>query len=323
MAGSLTSTNTVFSLYGKHLQKRAEKTLFLTPVLYEFADKHPLPGKSGTTIFIPRSIQKNQIIALSEGTPIGPSATSAHYYSGTVAGYGGAKRYSDFLVAVHEIPTMISNDIEGMTKYAGYKIDSLILGAISAGGTYVAPDGSTGTGSVKAATNLKQRFLFDAATTLDSVGTPTYGDGFYWGAFHPRAVHDLFVNTSSGATQLFGTNTFLQNTEEGARMLKKGMMGELGGVRIWKSNHSGKAVFAAGGMSASNSGHMAFVMGPGAVGAVDLATSRLRTYVKPFGSAGADDPVDQKMTAGVKFYFTAVAMDTTNRLIKTASGKTL
>jgi len=56
---------------------------------------------------------------------------------------------------------------------------------------------------------------------------------------------------------------------------------------------------------------------------VDLATSRLRTYMKPLGSAGADDPIDQKMTAGVKFYFTAIAMDTANRLVKTASGKTL
>jgi hypothetical protein len=94
-------------------------------------------------------------------------------------------------------------------------------------------------------------------------------------------------------------------------------------VRIWKSNHSGKAVFAAGGMSAQNSGHQAFVMAPGAVGAVDLATARLKTYIKPLGSAGADDPIDQKMTVGVKFYFTAVRMDTANRLIRTASGKTL
>jgi len=323
MAGSLTSTNTVFSLFGKHLHKVAEKTLFLTPVLYEFADKHPLPGKSGTTMFIPRSIQKDQVIALTEGTPIGPSATSAHYYSGTVAGYGAAKRYSDFLVDVHEIPAMISNDIEGMTKYAGYKIDSLILGAISAGGTYVAPDGATATGSVVDTTPLKQRFLFDASTTLDSVGSPYYGDGLYWGAFHPRTVHDLYVNTSSGATQLFSTSNFLTETDYGAQKLERMGATVLGNVRIWKSNHSGKGVFAAGGMSAGNSGHMSFVMAPGAVAAVDLATSRLRTYMKPLGSAGADDPIDQKMTAGVKFYFTAIAMDTANRLVKTASGKTL
>lgn len=323
MAGSLTSTNTVMSLFNRHLQKRAEKTLFGTPVLYQFADKHPLPGKAGTTIFIPRSIQKNQIIALSEGTPIGPSATSAHYYSGTVAGYGGAKRYSDFLVMVHEIPTMISNDIEGMMKYAGYKIDSLIRTAICAAGTFVSPDLGTASGSVRTITPLKQAFLFQAATTLESADAPTYNDGLYWGGFHPRQTHDFYVQTSAGGTTGLYGNNFLQATDTGAKKLLRASMGELGGVRIFKSTQSAPYRVGAGGLSANATGYQAFVMGPGAVGAVDLATARLKTYIKPLGSAGADDPVDQKMTVGVKFYFTAVAMDTTNRLVRTVSGKTL
>jgi N4-gp56 family major capsid protein len=314
---SLTGTNTLRSLFNDHLDKRSEKSLFETPVLYEFSDKRPLPGKSGTTMFVPRHIARNSGGELTEGTIISPSATSAHYYSGTVVGYGDAKSYSDFLVMVHEIPTMISDDVSAMAQYAGYYIDERLASRLCAAGTWVSPDGSTAVDLITTTTGMKQRFLFDSNTLLKAQACPTYNDGLYWAAVAPQHAHDLFVNTSAGGTTLGGG--FLELTELGARKLERATIGNLGGIRVVESNRLPRKV-GVGGMSAKNSGYQAFVMGPGTVASVDLATARLKTFIKGFGEAGIYDPIDQGMTAGLKLYYTAIAMDTGNRLARTVAG---
>lgn len=335
MPKGLTSTNTVMSLFARHLQKRSEKTLIGTPVLYELADKHPLPMNSGTTIFIPRHIAKNRIRALTEQTIIGTCATSAHYYTGTVVPYGDANSYSDFLVDVHEIPTMISDDVNAMTRYAANKVDSLIGAQLSNAGTFVNPDGAQGVGTILSTTPMKQRYLFDATAVLAGNDAPTYGDGNYATVVHPRQQHDLFVNTSA-ANQMGsvkgGSENFLQMTEMGQRKLANATIGILGQQRVITSTVAARYLYAAtsdtasagaAGMESANSGYMAVSMGPGAVAAVDLGTSRFKTYIKGFDSGGTLDPIEQQMTAGIKFRFVAVAMDTANRLVRTASGKTL
>ena len=314
------SPKATMGLFNKHLTKVAERSLIAHPVLYEFADKHPLPGKSGKTLFVPRHISVDSTKVLTEGTIVSVCANSAGYYSATVAGYGAARGYTDFLEMVREIPTTITHDIEDMMKDSARKVDSLLRLSLCAAGTFVSPDGSTAAASVKSSTNLKQRFLFDASTTLASNLAPTYGDGFYWGAFHPRAIHDLFVNTSSGGTVL-GAG-YMELTDVGATKLERATIGALGGVRIFKTTNAPK-ILALGGMSATTSGHGSYVMGPGAIGAIDLSTARLKTYIKELGSAGWADPIDQKMTVGVKFYFASLAKDVTNRLVRTASGVTL
>ena len=313
-----TETNALMGLFNKHLTKVAERTLLARPVLYEFADKHPLPGKSGKTLFVPRHVSLNSLRTLSEGVPIVPCSNSAGYYSATVAGYGDAKGYSDFLEMVREIPTTITHDIEDMMQNSANKVDSLIRTELCGTSTFVSPDGSTATGSVKSTNGVKQRFLFDASTTLDSANVPTYSDSFFWGAFHPQAIKNLFVNTSSGGTVL-GAG-YMELTDKGAGKLERMTVGALGNVRVFKQTNS-PVLVAAGGLSSANSGYASYVMGRGAVGAIDLQTAKLRSYIKALGSAGTADPIDQRMTVGVKFYFTALAKDVATRSIRTVSGK--
>ena len=323
-----TETNALMGLFNRHLTMVAERTLKNTPVLYEFADKHPLPGGSGKTLFVPRHKSQDTIKVLTEQTIVSLCANSAGYYSASVLGYGAATAYSDFLEMVREVPTTITHDIEDMMRDAGNKIDSLIrvtmCGVAFSATNYVQPDGATAFGSIISTTALKQRFLFDANTTLASNNAPRYKDGCYWGAFHPRQIHDLFINTSAGGTNLgIDYNNWLENTETGVSHIKNAMIGKLGGVRIFETTttpiHICAMMMSA---TAAASGFQAFVMGPGAVGAIDLSTAKLRSYIKALGSAGTADPIDQLMTVGVKFYFAPVAKDT-KRWVFTGSGKSL
>lgn len=337
------STSQEMKLFNRHLEKVAEKTLFAVPVLYELSDKHPLPLHAGKTIFIPRHIAKNRVRALTEGAIIGTCATSAHYYSATVGQYGDATSYTDFLIDIHEIPAMVSNDIEAMSMYSGQKVDSLIGAELSNSGEFVSPDGSTASGAVLATTNLKQRYLFDATATLAGNDVPTYGDGNYATVVHPRGEHDLFVNTSAtGQMGQVGSlnDNFMQMTDFGAKKLVNATAGVLGGQRVIRSTHSARLLYhatsdtpsaGAGGMESANCGYQVYSMGPGAVGAIDLGTTRFRTYVKGFPTGGTYDPIEQLMTAGVKFRFAAVkkrisvqgTARTGNSLVRSAVGKTL
>lgn len=324
-------------LWEGHLDRRSEKTLYKSAELYEFADKRPLPGKSGVVMYIPKHIGQNNIAKLNEYTAVTAIGTSAGYYTGIVSGYGDARVYSDIKIDSLMIPTMISDDINSMTQYAGLFIDSLIQGVISAGVTtnWLKPDGTTAHGSILDSTKLKQRFLFDARAQLKTNAALTYSDGCYWAAVHPRGVHDLFISTSAGnqlATVGANGAEWLQQTEKGVARIESMTIGKLGGIRVVEANNissktDGAATSAytgiSGGAGSSSSGFPVYVMGPGAVAAVDLQTAKLKSFIKARGSAGTADPIDQLMTAGVKYYFVAVAMDLTNRLIRTTHGKTL
>ena len=325
------------ALYGRHLVKRAQEGLFGATLLPMLGNQIPLPGHAGREIFIPKDYPLNRIKALTEGTPIGVCPPSGHYYTGCVVGYGDARGYGDFLVSIHEVPSMVSNDIATMSRYLGYKYDSLCRVQLCAAGTWIAPDqtatqgGDTG---VQSTTPITQRFLFDASTTLASNDAPTYSDGNYVGVFHPRQTHDLFVSTSAGSQlgkglQTHGASSFLELTESGVGKLERASLGVLGRVRVLESTRN-PMVYSADvatasitGMDSGQSGYPAYVFGPGAFAAVDLENQRPKVFLKGFGSGGTYDPINQLSTAGIKGYFTAIAMDTANRLVRTASGKTL
>lgn len=319
-------------LFVTHLHKRALNALYGQAVLYEQGDAKPLPGGSGTTMIIPKYVGADNITALTEGTLLTPTSAAMANYSGTVAGYGEVRAYSDFIMAVNEIPQFISDEINDMTMYARKKLDAIAQGVLSASsvGTNVSPDGGATTVADKnilTTTTLRQRALFDANSTLAGNDANPYGDGCWHGVFHPSQIHDLFVNAAaSGNGSGFLGAGYMEQTDAGAKKLEKASIGILGNVKIWQSTWGSTAVGSAGGfMSAgvagtgATGGWQAYIMAPGAFAKVDLATSRLRTYWNP-AKASTYDSIEQVSTAGVKFYATAVAMDTANRLCKIVSG---
>ena len=332
-------TIVVNELYSTYFETRAEQGLFSKVFLYELADKHPLPGGNGKTIYIPKHLPLNNIAALTDGTIVTTCATSADFYSGTIAGYGAANRYSDFLMDINQVPGHLGNDAHAFGEFLGYKYDDILSNVINAGnvgGTaftiadmpaWVGPNGTTAEKAVTTTTNLLQRFFFDAFSTLATNDAPQYVDGMYAAVIHPAAAHDIFVNTSDG--QGFGSDNFMVQTEHGLSTLERATIGVLGGCRILVSSKA-KALYTATdetlsagfGMDSADSGYQALVMGPGAMAAVDLNTARPRIYTKGFGSSGHHDPIEQQMTLGIKGYFTGIKMDNL-RVIRSASGKTI
>ena len=327
----ITDNGSAGKLFNQHLHKRAVNALYGQAILDEQGDPKPLPGGSGTSFSIPKYVGANNLAALGESTVVSVTSVAMSNYTGTVGGYGEARKYSDFIMYVNEIPQWISDEIYDMTMNAKKKLDELAIAVLSSSaiGANVSPNGSTTLLSILNTTAMKQRALFDCNSKLAGADAHLYSDGTYHGVFHPNQVHDLFVNLSA----LTNTNTigggYMETTEIGAKKLERASIGILGNVKVYQSTWGSQAVTSVGGLmsaSATSLGYQAFILAPGAFAKVDLATARLRTYWKPAGSAGTADPIDQISTAGVKFYAAAVAMDVgapgaCKRLVKIVSGR--
>ena len=332
------TTSKIDQWFTKHLTKKAERILHGTPVLYSFAAKYPLPGGKGSTLIVPKKVAADAatIAALSETTAVTKRAVTGGSYTATVAGYGDAVEYSDFLDLINETPDMLVADVEEMTQGAADKIDDLLATELSENGEFLEPDGTTGAGSVTATTPLTQGFFFRAAAKLRQRKVQAYPDGYYWAVVSPTQEHDLFINTTvsgaAGDNFVLGAG-YMELTDVGAERLKMAHIGHIGGCRVFSSAVSARAIDGThADMAASNDGYEAFVMGQKALGAVDLKTARLRVYRKGLGSAGTEDPIDQFMTVGVKFYFAGMGMriadpaslgsdhESFAALIRTASG---
>lgn len=306
-----------------YLHKVAQEALWPQLFLYELGEKVALPPNNGKTIFIPYYYKKDLIqTSITEGTAIGSSALSGHFYSGTVAARAGSIAFSDFFVATHQVPGVLAQATKQLSNYLAQKYEADIRTVLCGAGTFFSPDGATATGSVVEATPLLLKGLFQASTYLASNDAPKYMDGNYAGIFHPKALYDLKTNVSAAGAFTWA-NATAAGSEEGFRRLENATVGYAAGIRILESTNNAKFVHALGGMSASNSGYQGFVMAPGAYACVDLVNAKPSVFVKGLGSAGTSDPANQKMTVAVKGYFAAVAMDTTYRLYRTASGVTL
>lgn len=320
-----------YTFLGQYLHKVAQETLYPQLFLYQFGQKVPLPGNSGRIINIPyfKKVEPVQKFSTGTGTASGegvaPSAEfqmSGDKYTAEMFGYHGYIGFSDFFWAVHEIPGVLAAGVRQLSAHLAKLYDIAIHDQISATGTGTLVDGKDGLAGgtgVSSADGLTVDGLFAAQTTLEENLAPTYPDGTYACILHPRQVYDVFTNaeTSAGVSL---TNWL--NTDRGQKMYENAVLGTLAKLKIHVSTQSVVTGYGtAFAMQSASSGYHAPVIAPGAYAVIDLQNARPSIIIQPFGSAGTADPTKTHMTVGIKGYFTAKAMDTSNRLVKISTGK--
>lgn len=133
--------------------------------------------------------------------------------------------------------------------------------------------------------------LASAFTYLSSKNAPKRG-GAYIGIMHPLVSH--WIRTESGTTG--GRLQIKQYTVPGQTDIYKGEIGMLHGVRVLESANVKS-------YASTVTVYPTVVMGAQAYGISELQS--LRTIIKGFGSAGTEDPGDQRMTIFVKKAFAA------------------
>lgn len=258
----------------------------------QFAQKHPIPRDSGKVIEFRQFDPLPELTtALAEGvTPDGQSL-SAKGITATVAQYGGYVTLSDLIQL-----TAIDNHVLQATKLcasqAGRTLDTITREVMAAGTNVQYSGGRTSRAAITATDVLTVDDVKKAVRFLETQDAPKI-NGAYVGIIHPYAKYDLMKDPDwKYPHQYVDTENIYKNE-----------IGELYGVRFVQSSRA--KVFAAAGATPQGGTkgvdvYATLILGDDAYGVTEIEGGGLQHIVKPLGSAGTADPLNQRSTVGWK-----------------------
>jgi N4-gp56 family major capsid protein len=278
---------TMQEYYDRKLLLRAKPKL----VFYSWGKKKIVPLHSGKTVRFRRWTNFSPITEpLIEGViPDGQSLAQTEVQA-TMSPYGGYVATERFmtLTAVDEV---INDAVGLMGQQGGESIDIVTRDALLLGTNVQYANGRTSRNTVTASDVLTVDEIRKAVRSLKKANAPQFmrnGRGYYVAIVTPEATYDL------QSDELWQD---VAKYSAGERIFD-GEIGKLFGV-IFVETTLGKIYTGAGASGANVATTLVF--GEEAYGVVDIEEGgHLRTIVKPAGSAGSQDPLDQINTVGWK-----------------------
>lgn len=303
----------VSNFYNRTLLERATPALLHT----RFAQVRDIPANNGTNVIKFRkygSLTANTT-ALTEGvTPTG-SALSVTDVLATVAQYGDYITLSD-VVQYETYDPILTESAEVLGEQAGDSIDILARDILAAGTTIQYASTATSDGTVTAAMVINRAEIKEAVRTLrgnnakpiTSMIDPSTG-------YNTVPVGRSFIGLVSEDT------AFDLDDAEGWIPVEKypnksnvmeDEIGALGNVRFLMSTN---AYSDADGNLNSGPVHYTIILAQNAYAITRISGQTLKNIVKPLGSAGTADPLDQRSTSGWKLTFVAKILDQNNIVV--------
>lgn len=282
---TLSAENQTF--YDKVLLKRMIPAL----VFMRFAQKKTIQTKSGKKVNFRRFTPLAKATTpLTEG--VTPEGSSLHVdeVEATLKQYGDFVEITDVLDLTGKDP-VLTETCELLGEQGGATLNDVTCVEICSGTNVQYAGGVEGTANVTS--KITEEEIKKAVRTLKRANAPTI-DGSYIGIIDPDISYDiqnlpLWQDVSKYS---------------GGKAIMDGEIGKLGGVRFIETTEThvknGKI-------------HCAMIIGKDAYGAVDIANQAAKQkphiIVKPFGSSGTEDPLNQRQTAGWKTMYTAVRLN--------------
>lgn len=267
----------------------------------QFADKYPIPKGNGKKItFHKFAPLVKALTPLTEGVTPEGQKLDVSVLEAEVAQYGSYVETSDVLTLTSVDPIIVQAT-KMLASQAGRTLDTITREVLS-GGTNVlyADKGDAPVASRSAIDNtclVTAKTFKKAAMILKRQNAPTI-DGSYVALIHPDVAYDL-MNDQEGWIDV---HKYMDATK-----IYNGELGKIGNVRFVESTEA--KIFMGAGSSGANV-YATIVLGKGAYATTDITGGGLRHIVKPLGSAGSADPLDQRATVGWK------AIKTAERLVE-------
>ncbi len=257
---------------------------------YKDAMKKKLPKNSGRTInFRKFNSLTAPSASLSEGVTPDGNNLDVSKIEAVVAQYGDYVTISD-LIQMTGIDPVLTDTSELLGEEAGQLVDTKIQEAIATGTNVYFAGGVESRGAV--ATSLTGTDIKKLVRKLKNANAKRFADGFYHMQIDPSIAYDLMEDP------------FWVDVSKYAKpeQMAKGELGKMHGMKFFESTNL-KTVEEGG-----KDIHIAFAYGKDAYACVDLenGAGKPEIIVKPNGSAGTDDPLNQRASAGWKNCFTAV-----------------
>ena len=136
------------------------------------------------------------------------------------------------------------------------------------------------------------KYFAEANAVLKSKGAPEIGAG-YVAIAHPLVIQDLLTEVGSSTAGFFEASKYSQPEN-----IFNGELGKMFGIRFVQSSNVKSFL---GGVGGTVNLYPTFIVGEDAYGIVE--SQALETIIKPIGSAGASDPLNQRGTVSLKVRF--------------------
>jgi N4-gp56 family major capsid protein len=301
--------------YERNLLFRARQA----QAFYRFGVKTPLPENGGNSVSWRRfNALSLATTNLTEGTTPSSASLSVSEVAATVLEYGNFVSISDALdlMAIDRVMLEATNVLG---QNAGESIEAVIRNVIQAGTSVMYATGSArasqGTGNP-----LTLNLLRKALVTLDANNTHRFngseendnlGMGNYVAFVHPNVVYDIYNDSEL-------KSALQQNTSDDK--LWTGNIGSIYGIQLFQTTLA--PVFAGAGSGGANV-YGTLVLGRNAFGVVDVAgRGKYELIIKPLGSSGSEDPLNQRGSIGWKAWQIPVILNN-NFMLRIETGATL
>ena len=268
--------------YNRELLRTFEPNL----VHLQFGDEHRMPPHSGLVMNMRKLIPlETNTKALSEGEPGESVMLAETEVTVQLQQYGEYARCTDKLNLTH-----LDMDIMRRTKLFGdagaRSIDAVVREELAKCANVIYAGGKASRAELTAADKLTSRELRKAVKTLKKNHAQTFG-GYFVAIIGPDTMYDLQED------EAFVKVSQYQDKEN----IYTGEVGRLFGVRLVETTEA--KIFEGAGASGADVASV-IVLGQYAYGVTSLKGAKPRVIVKPAGSAGTADPLDQISTVGWK-----------------------
>jgi len=268
--------------YNRELLRTFEPNL----VHLQFGDEHRMPPHSGLVMNMRKLIPlETNAKALSEGDPGESVMLAETEVTVQLQQYGEYARCTDKLDLTH-----LDMDIMRRTKLFGdagaRSIDAVVREELAKCANVIYAGGKASRAELTAADKLTSRELRKAVKTLKKNHAQTFG-GYYVAIIGPDTMYDLQED------EAFVKVSQYQDKEN----IYTGEVGRLFGVRLVETTEA--KIFEGAGTDGADVASV-IVLGQYAYGVTSLKGAKPRMIVKPAGSAGTADPLDQISTVGWK-----------------------
>ena len=269
-------------------------------VFMNYGLKRGIPGRGGNSIEWRRlEYITTSTTALTEGTP--PSVTNVTFtaIAATVQQYGQFARHSDVLAAQGFDP-VITEMVEHFGVSMKDALDQVVRNVVVGGTTVQYASTATSRGDVGSGDRLTLAEIREAVGTLKRNNAKPIVDGKFILITHTDSIEDLFAD--SDLQQIFLDAA----ARGGGNPLMTGEIGDVAGVRVIHTTNA--RIFSSNGLSGADV-YATMILGQQGYGVSDWDALSARTFIKPIGSAGALDPLDQFGTVGWKAAIAAARLN--------------
>lgn len=274
-----------------------------------FAQVRDIPRGGGTNIikFRRYGLLTATTTALSEGVTPAGSSLSVTDLVATVSQYGDYVTLTD-VVLMETYDPILTETADILGVQAGDSLDQLARNVMVAGASEQFASTATTVATVTSAMKLTRDEVKEAVRTLKnnnarpltSMINPSTGynttplSACFVGIVHPYTTYDLDNATGWIPVEKYPNKGDVMPNE----------IGSLAGVRFIESTN---AYTTAGTLVGTVYGTL--ILGENAVAQTRISGESLRNIVKPLGSAGTADPLDQRTTSGWKATYVAKVLN--------------